>query len=106
MQCMECPRGRTDCAPLSNQVADDGGSLICVGYNRPEDRSVPGDRFTHCWRNDAVDERGHWDRRDLIDTVMIMTHALSLDENLRVAEGMTEEEMNEAEFVGGDHGPA
>lgn len=99
MQCPECPRGRDDGMPLSNQVSDCGGSFLCVGYNRPQDRAVPGDRFTHCWKNSAVDERGHWDRRDLLDTVMVMTHALSQDENIRVAEGMTDEQMNEVVFT-------
>lgn len=99
MQCAECPRGRDDCMPLSSQMADDGSSFLCVGYNRPQDRVVPGDRFTHCWKNSAVDERGHWDRRDLLDTVMVMTHALSQDENIRVAEGMTDEQMNEVVFT-------
>lgn len=102
MQFSDCPRGRTDCVPLSNQISCCGTSFICVGYNSPEDRGVDGDRFTHCWKNDAVDERGHWDRRDLIDTVMVMTQALSIDENIRVSEGMTDDEMNECEFVGGD----
>lgn len=99
MQCPDCPRERDDCVPLSNQMADDGRSFLCIGYNRPQDRHVPGDRFTHCWKNSAVDERGHWDRRDLLDTVMVMTHALSLDENLRVSEGLSDDEMNETEFV-------
>lgn len=92
-----CLRCRTDCTPLANLSADEAGaSFVCVGYNRPEDRSVPGDRFTLCWKNDAVDERGHWDRRDLLDTLSVIGQALSTDENIRVSSGMTDDEMNAA----------
>lgn len=96
-RCMRC---RTDCTPLANLSADEaGGSFVCVGYNRPEDRTVPGDRFTLCWKNDAVDERGHWDRRDLLDTLSVIGQALSTDENIRVNSGMTDDEMNAALLV-------
>lgn len=97
-----CYRCRTDCAPIANLSADEPAgngspaSFVCVGYNRPEDRAVPADRFTLCWVNEAVDERGHWDRRDLLDTLSVMAQALSTDENIRVSTGMSEDDMNEA----------
>lgn len=95
-----CMRERTDCTPLANlSESEYCASFVCVGYNRPEDRVVPGDRFTLCWKNDAVDERGHWDRRDLLDTLSVIGQALSTDENIRISEGMTDDEMNATNLV-------
>jgi hypothetical protein len=85
--------------PLQNIIATSGESFICVGYNHPKERAVPQDRFCHCWKNNSTDEHGHWDRRDLIDTVAVMTTALSIDENIRVAEKMTEAQMNKADLT-------
>lgn len=84
-----CPRGRTDCEPLSQIIADelDDGVLcfICVGLNDGETRAVEGDIFRHCWRNSDTDEMGDWDHRDLIDTISVMSQALSIDANMSVA---------------------
>ena len=103
MGCMEtCPRGRNDCVPLNNVVSDEEPlSFVCVGYNDGSSRQVEQDRFTHCWKNAAIDERGHWDRRDLIDTAAVMMTALSVDENIRVSEGLTDDEMNKVDFLAG-----
>lgn len=87
--------------PLQNIIATSGESFICVGYNHPKERQVPQDRFCHCWKNNSADEHGHWDRRDLIDTVSVMSTALSIDENIRVAEQMTEAQMNKADLTAG-----
>lgn len=96
-RCMRC---RTDCTPLANLSSDGtAASFICVGYNRPEDREVKSDRFTLCWKNSSVDERGHWDRRDLLDTLSVIGQALSTDENIRVSSGMTDDQMNEATLL-------
>lgn len=94
-----CLRCREDCTPLANLSAEADVSFICVGYNRPESRAVPGDRFTLCWKNSLVDERGHWDRRDLLDTMSVIAQALSTDENVRVTSGMSEEQMNSATLL-------
>lgn len=103
-QCQECPRKRTDCLPVQNVLADElkddePASFVCVGYNQPSTREVPGDRFTLCWKNDVTDERGHWDRRDILDTMSVMATALSIDENIRVGEGMSEDDMNAADLT-------
>ena len=96
----KCFRCRKDCAPLSNLSADeDDGSFICVGYNKKEDRELKQDRFTLCWKNDATDERGHWDRRDLLDTQSVIAQALSIDENIRVCNEFTDDEMNDAVLI-------
>lgn len=97
-QCLRC---RTDCTPAANISSDgEGKSFICVGWNHPKDRTVPADRFTLCWKNGAVDERGHWDKRDLLDTMSVIAQALSTDENVRVNEGLDEDGMREVNMVG------
>lgn len=96
----KCLRCRIDCTPLANISADEGGSsFICVGYNRPADRAVKKDRFTLCWKNSVVDERGHWDRRDMLDTMSVIAQALSTDENIRVNNSFTDDQMNEVDLL-------
>ena len=101
----ECLRCRADCTPLANLSADGSQppeSFICVGLNKPESRTLPQDRFTLCWRNKAFDERGHWDKCDLLDTMSVISQALSTDENIRVNESFTEVDMQAVNFVSGD----
>lgn len=100
----ECMRCRTNCTPLANLISDDTekdgkpASFICVGMNKKEDRQVKQDRFTLCWVNSAVDECGHWDKRDLLDTMSVISQALSIDENIRVNNGLEEKDMQEIDF--------
>ncbi len=100
-----CFRCRTDCVPVSNLSADDpsqdGGpsSFVCVGLNRKESRAIHQDRFTLCWKNKAVDDIGHWDKRDLLDTMSVIAQALSTDENIRVNMGLDEAGMQQANLV-------
>ena len=93
-----CFRGREDCCAISNISSDGVESFICVGLNSLASRTVPQDRFTFCWKNSAVDERGHWDKRDLLDTMSVIAQALSTDENIRVNENATELEMQQMDF--------
>lgn len=101
-----CLRCRADCTPAANIVADvnaaDGSpaSFICVGWNHPHSRTVPQDRFTLCWKNAAVDERGHWDKRDLLDTMSVIAQALSTDENVRLNENLDEVGMQHVNMIG------
>jgi hypothetical protein len=89
-----CPRCYKHCKPLSNISSDgDTPSFICVGWNMLEDRQIPQDRFTLCWKNSEIDQEDHWDKRDLLDTASVILQALSIDENVRVREKMTEEDM-------------
>ena len=100
-----CFRCRTDCVPAANLASDEPAlgetpkSFVCVGFNRKEDRSVQADRFTLCWKNSAVDERGHWDKRDLLDTMSVIAQALSTDENIRVNEGLDEDGMQQVNML-------
>lgn len=101
----KCFRCREDCKPLTNisSLAIDGasiGSFICVGHNDPSTREFAQDRFTLCWKNDVIDERGHWDKRDLLDTMSVIAQALSIDENIRVSNDLSEEAMQTAVFRG------
>lgn len=101
-----CFRCRTDCVPVSNLSADEpahdgsAASFVCVGFNRKEDRTVPADRFTLCWKNKEVDERGHWDKRDLLDTMSVIAQALSTDENIRVSNRFSEHDMQQVDMLG------
>ncbi|WP_295537419.1 hypothetical protein [uncultured Pseudacidovorax sp.] len=101
-----CMRCRADCVPVANLSADvptENGppaSFVCVGFNRKEDRTVAQDRFTLCWKNGSVDERGHWDKRDLLDTMSVIAQALSTDENIRVNNNFTEHDMQQVNMVG------
>jgi hypothetical protein len=101
-----CWRCRTDCTPVANLCADEPdaktkapASFVCVGYNHPKDRAVPQDRFTLCWKNKAVDERGHWDKRDLLDTMSVIAQALSTDENIKVSNKFSEHDMQHVDMV-------
>lgn len=101
-----CFRCREDCVALANLSADEPTpdkmpvSFVCVGLNRKEDRSVPQDRFTLCWKNSAIDERGHWDKRDLLDTMSVISQALSTDENILVSNGFSEHDMQQVDLIG------
>lgn len=101
----KCFRCRTDCVPAANLSSDQAvgnaapASFVCVGFNRKEDRQVPQDRFTLCWKNQAVDERGHWDKRDLLDTMSVIAQALSIDENIRVSNDLSERDMQQLDML-------
>ena len=100
-----CFRCRKDCTPLANLTADGStppASFICVGANHPASRTVKQDRFTLCWKNAAIDERGHWDKRDLLDTMSVIAQALSTDENIAVSNEFDEKQMQEIAFLGDD----
>lgn len=95
-----CFRCKDNCTPAANISADqEGTSFICVGFNRPEDRSLKQDRFTFCWKNSAIDDLSHWDKRDLLDTMSVISQALSIDENIRVNNNFTEEDMQEVNLI-------
>ena len=81
----KCLRGRSDCRPLSQVAADDETSFFCCGANDIATRKVPDDAFTLCFKNDDIDERTNWDRRDMLDQASVIAQALSIDENSRVA---------------------
>jgi len=86
----ECLRGRDDCEPLSQVKSDDKTSFICCGMNDGTERTVEQDCFTMCWKNQDIDTRDFWDKRDITDTISVMAQALSIDANIENNEGETD----------------
>jgi hypothetical protein len=96
----KCLRCLENCVPLANLSSDtEFKSFVCVGLNKKEDRTIIQDRFTLCWKNRAVDEFGHWDKRDLLDTMSVIAQALSTDENIAVNNNFSELEMQQQNFI-------
>jgi hypothetical protein len=82
----KCLRDRSDCEPLAQIASDNGKSFICCGLNDQETRSYPHDEFRHCWKNQVIDERTDWDRRDITDTISVLAQALSIKANMEQEE--------------------
>lgn len=77
----KCLRGLSDCQPMSQIESDCGDSFICCGENNGADRVIATDRYTVCWKNDVIDDRSHWDFRDLADTVGVLAQGMSVIAN-------------------------
>ena len=75
----ECLRGFSSCQPLAQIASDDRRSFICCGHNDESTRQEPQDRFRVCWHNDVIDEMSDWDETDMLDTVSVLSQALSAD---------------------------
>ena len=78
----KCLRNLTDCTPLSQIQSDNTKSFICCGKNDSKTRKVKQDTFRHCWVNRYIDEISNWDKRDIIDTLSVLSQALSIDANI------------------------
>ena len=80
MICKEnCPRG-TECKPISNVVADDNSSFVCVGYHNQIKNDYPQDRFRHCFKSADTDSMFDYDVYDLKSVISVMSEALLIDE--------------------------
>lgn len=80
MICKEiCPKG-TQCQPLSNVVADDNSSFVCVGLHKDLKNEYPQDRFRHCFKSETTDSMYDYDEYDLKSVVSVMSEALLVDE--------------------------
>jgi|LSQX01.2.fsa_nt_gb hypothetical protein len=78
MLCSEnCPRG-TKCQPISNVIATDDTSFVCVGLHN-EEKEVKQDIFRHCFKSDGTDSMFDYDEYDLISVISVMTEALLLN---------------------------
>lgn len=84
---MKCLRCLKSCDPYGQIQSDNGNSFICVGANDGYDRVVEQDEYTLCWKNKYVDERSHWDKRDLTDTAAVLHEMKKNTDNWR--EGST-----------------
>lgn len=86
----QCPRGLKTCEPLDLVSATDGGSFFCCGLNDGSDRVMDQDIFTVCFKNDDIDERSHWDDRDIITQVAVLSSALRVKSDIDLNEQMKE----------------
>lgn len=72
-----CPRGCEDCVALARIEADDLVSFFCVGENNGENRPVPQDRYTVCFKGPYRDAKDYYDKRDLIHHASVMLQAVA-----------------------------
>ena len=75
-----CPRGRDDCQSLSQIIAQDHVSFICVGVNDGSNREHEPDCFRECFKNGDIDRMEDADRRDLQHAVAVFSMALAATE--------------------------
>ena len=78
----KCLRNRKDCKPCAQIESDCKTSFVCCGMVPKKKRVVPQDKFRLCWKNSNVDEMGDYDQRDVIDTISVLSQALSIDANM------------------------
>ncbi len=76
-----CPRGRDDCESLSQIIAEDHVSFICVGKNNGENRELEQDQYRECFKNGDIDRMEDIDRRDLQHAVAVFSMALAATES-------------------------
>ena len=76
MLCSEvCPKN-TDCIPLSNVIASDGSSFVCVGLHGETKEECPQDIYRHCFKSQATDSVFDYDAYDLKSVISVMSEAL------------------------------
>ncbi len=79
-----CSRGRNDCQPLSNMIADSiEMDFICVGKNDGTTRVHGQDKYRLCKKSQDCDTMYDYDKRDLTDELYIIAKALSVIENMK-----------------------
>ncbi len=77
----KCLRTRVDCEPLSQIESDCKVSFYCCGLSDKESRTLEQDEFRFCFKNDVIDEINDYDFRDMVDTISVMSQALSAKTN-------------------------
>lgn len=75
----ECLRGGNNCEAISQIQSDCKTSFACCGFNDPKSRKITDDKFRLCWKTKFTDEMGDYDRKDMQDTITVMSHTLSVD---------------------------
>ncbi len=80
-----CPRGLTNCSPLSFIVASDGMSFVCCGQSDEKSRALKQDRFRLCDKNADCDNMNDLDEQDMFDLQSIVAQAISVDWHLQEA---------------------
>ncbi len=75
----KCIRGLTDCKPLA-LIDSEGGSFFCCGENDGTQRELDQDKYTLCFKNEAMDIIHHNDKRDLVHQMAVISQALAIIE--------------------------
>jgi hypothetical protein len=73
-----CPRG-LKCKPISNIVAHDESTFVCIGYHN-EENNYPQDKFRHCFKSLDTDSMYDYDEYDLKSVISVMSEALLIEE--------------------------
>lgn len=74
-----CKRDRGDCNPLSNIIYD-STSFCCVGCVDDDCRTIPQDKYRHCFKSELSDSMYDYDRYDMISVIRVLSDALLYDE--------------------------
>lgn len=83
LSCRNCPRGHTNCTPLSNIVSDDGSTFICCGISDEDSRTRRQDKFRNCFRSVDTDSMYDYDERDMKHQLAVMAGALAIEEMIK-----------------------
>lgn len=73
----KCPRG-TKCEPMSNIIASDNSSFVCIGLHN-EEKEISQDIFRHCFKSQGTDSMFDYDEYDLLSVISCMTETLLLN---------------------------
>jgi hypothetical protein len=76
-----CPRN-TSCIPISNVVADNNKSFVCVGkHNEFKEADIKKDIFRHCFKSSKdTDSMFDYDEYDFKSVISTMSEALLYEE--------------------------
>lgn len=80
LSCQNCPRGLTNCQPLSNIVSDDKKTFVCCGLSDPDSRSRKADKFRNCFKSEDTDSMYDYDERDMKHQIAVMADGLAVEE--------------------------
>lgn len=78
----KCPRN-TKCDPISNVVADDNSSFVCIGYHNEVKEKFPKDIFRHCFKNAETDTMYDYDEYDIKSVLSVFSEALLVNELIK-----------------------
>jgi hypothetical protein len=70
-----CPRN-SDCNPLSNVIACDKSTFVCIGLHNEE----KDDKYRHCFKTETTDSCFDYDEYDLKSVISVMSEAIILNE--------------------------
>ena len=76
--CKKCPR-ETGCRPISNIVATNKKSFVCIGYHGTK-KKYNDDIFRHCFKSVDTDSMFDYDEYDIKSVLSVMAEALLTEE--------------------------